>query len=194
MDALFESYSTGRIFLMTEQDLRRLNKDPEKHVRIPDNWGYGDKVFLTKFDHNHQMHCVNMLRMLIHKEHYGLLQPNHTAHGDHCVLSLYNYLSCHTSPDLLNFVWVEGEPWYKADFEVTRQCRDSKPLHDFLQDHNVVDDARIKYLMASSDDYIVPHLDNSPSTVSYDEEARTRRELFELAMEEWEATGEIPRV
>lgn len=182
------------MFLITEEEMRRLHKDPATHVRIPDDWGYGDKVFLTKFDTPHQIHCVDMLRKLLHREHYGMLEANHTSHGDHCILSLFNYLSCHGTTDVMNFVWVEGSARYKADFEVTRQCRDLSALYDFYAEHDVGSDARIRYLMASADDYVIPHDVSMDSYVPPESEARDRRMMFAKAMDEWRATGQIPHV
>lgn len=190
MDDFF--HRAEAVFLITEEELRRLNKDPDKHVRIPGDWGYGDRVFLTKFDITHQLHCVNMLRKLIHPDVYGPFAIDPASHGDHCVMVLFNYISCHVDLDLLNYVWREGTPWYVADLEVTRQCRSLEPVYDFLRAHNATTDTRIKYLVPSPGDYIEPH-NTAADPGSFQREAENRRVLFEQAMETWKTTGEIPR-
>jgi len=182
-----------------------MGKDPDKYVKLPDGWGYGENIYPTHLDHMHQLHCLDYLRKLLHREYYNKTTDTDIGHGDHCVRSLFDYLACHPTWEVTNYIWMEKRPRPWPDFVSLRQCRDMQPLLDFDAANSVDTDARVRYLVPSENAYIHQQdpatqdfLDtvyqHHPNFPKVDEETKLRTKQFNKAMSEWEATGEIPRV
>lgn len=199
------------MFLITAEDMRHLGKDPDKYVHIPDNWGYGDKRYLTRFDHTHQLHCLDALRRVVFAEHNGIntSSPAEMNHFEHCVWSILDYLTCHVTYDVYNYVWMEDFAQPVPDHTSRRQCRDMQPLMDFYDENSVHTDARIRYLTGRPDqgDYIrhiaadrrannLEDVKKMGDPAVYGSEARAKARVIKLdsAIAEYEATGAIPRV
>lgn len=206
-----ENFMVSDMFLITAEDMRRLGKDPDKYVNIPEGWGYGDKRYLTRFDHTHQLHCLDALRRVVFAEHNGIntTSPAEMNHFEHCVWSILDYLRCHVTYDVYNYVWMDDFAQPVPDHTSRRQCRDMKPLMDFYVENSVHTDARIRYLTARPDkgDYIRPiaadrRANNLEDMMKmgdpavYGSEARAKARLLKLesAIADYEATGAIPRV
>ncbi|ROW15172.1 hypothetical protein VPNG_03016 [Cytospora leucostoma] len=206
-----DNFMIKDMFLITAEDMRRLGKDPDKYVHIPEDWGYGDKRYLTRFDHTHQLHCLDALRRVVFSEHNGIntSSPAEMNHFEHCVWSILDYLTCHVTYDVYNYVWMEDFAQPVPDHTSRRQCRDMQPLMDFYEKSSVHTDARVRYLTARTDkgDYIHPiaadrrannleDVKNLGDPAVYGSEARARARVIKLdnAIAEYEATGVIPRV
>ncbi|KAK2613111.1 hypothetical protein N8I77_000040 [Diaporthe amygdali] len=206
-----DHFMISDMFLITADDMRRLGKDPEKHVSIPDDWGYGDRRYLTRFDHTHQLHCLDALRRVVFAEHNGIntSSPAEMNHFEHCVWSILDYLRCHVTYDTYNYVWMDDFAQPVPDHTSRRQCRPMKPLMDFYDKNSVHTDARIRYLTVQKDkgDFVHPiaadrkanndeDLAKTGDPEVYGSEARAKARKLKLdnAVAEYEATGTIPRV
>jgi hypothetical protein len=206
-----DNFLISDMFLITADDMRRLGKDPAKHVSIPPDWGYGDKRYLTRFDHTHQLHCLDALRRVVFAEHNGIntSSPAQMNHFEHCVWSLLDYLTCHVTYDTYNYVWMDDFAQPVPDHASRRQCRDMKQLTQFYHQNSVHTDARIRYLVADVErgDYVFPiapdrkanndevlAMSGDPEVCSSEARARARKMKLDNAIAEYEATGAIPRV
>lgn len=206
-----DNFMVGDMFLITADDMRRLGKDPDKHVSIPDDWGYGDKRYLTRFDHTHQLHCLDALRRVVFAEHNGINTSSAAEmnHFEHCVWSILDYLTCHVTYDTYNYVWMDDFAQPVPDHTSRRQCRPMKPLTDFYHQNSVHTDARIRYLVAQKDkgDFVHPiaadrkafnddilAISGDPEVYGSEARARARKVKLDNAVAEYEATGTIPRV
>ncbi|EMD84926.1 hypothetical protein COCC4DRAFT_154745 [Bipolaris maydis ATCC 48331] len=197
----------GQGFLITKEDVEKLGKDPSKLVRIPDDWGYGDKVYPASFDISHQLHCIHSLQRAIHQKPHNathLLDVIDTQHTDHCLWSMYDYMRCHGSLDVMNLKWVEGVPKPVQDLTLQRQCIDVQAILDFQENHDFGHDARIRYMVATEDDYIHPvspmrkkvrdaNLARQRKLLKGKDWLTERKKRFDRAMEEWRETGSIPQ-
>lgn len=93
VDGAWHSLYTNSILLLTESEIRQMSKNTAEHVHLSENedFGYGERRWLAKFDHIHLIHCLNMVRKFVHAEHYfPHRQPKHMGliHVDHCIRSL----------------------------------------------------------------------------------------------------------
>ncbi|KAI3394957.1 hypothetical protein diail_2064 [Diaporthe ilicicola] len=206
-----DHFMVSDMFLITADDMRRMGKDPDKHVSIPGDWGYGDKRYLTRFDHTHQMHCLDALRRVVFAEQHNINTSSAAGrnHFEHCVWSILDYLTCHVTYDTYNYVWMEDFAQPVPDHTSRRQCRPLKPLMDFYDDNSVHTDARIRYLTAQKDrgDFVHPiaadrKAFNAEDVAKFGAEdvygsearAKARKVKLDNAVAEYEATGTIPRV
>ncbi|KAG6364056.1 hypothetical protein INS49_009159 [Diaporthe citri] len=206
-----DNFMIKDMFLITADDMRRLGKDPDKHVSIPGDWGYGDRRYLTRFDHTHQLHCLDALRRVVFAGHNGINTSSAAEmnHFEHCVWSILDYLTCHVTYDTYNYVWMDDFAQPVPDHTSRRQCRDMKPLTDFYHRGSVHDDARIRYLVAQEDkgDFVHPiaadrkafndevlAISGDPGVYGSEARARARKVKLDGAVAEYEATGTIPRV
>lgn len=207
VDKFWHQFSEPHVFLLTEADMRRMDRDPDHYVKIPGDWGYGDKRYLAKLDHLHDIHCLDMLRKHVHKDYYhpNMTEPGlmESLHVDHCIAALFDVLSCHTTFDVYNLVYREGAPWPQSQFDLTRQCRGLDPLWDFARQNSVLTDARIRYLIPQEGDYVHPREARESELAAQlsahhmaqnKELGEAQRRKFHEAMREWKATGQIPRV
>jgi hypothetical protein len=208
IDAYFKTLTShNHVFLLTADDLRRMGKDPALYTHIPDDWGYGDKRYLSRFDFTHQLHCLWMLKQLIHPEHYGhynMSNAHDKNHMEHCSWALHQYLICHVTLDVYNYKWVDGMPRPFPEHSSQRQCRSMDELESFYQANDVSTDARIAYLVPRPGDYVHPvsaqHGAMQQFAIANEEaklEGKTwlqdRQERWNQAVEEWRRTGVVPQ-
>lgn len=208
-----DNFMISDMFLITASDMRRQGKDPAKHVHIPDGWGYGDKRYLTRFDHTHQLHCLDALRRVVFADHNGINTSSAAEmnHFEHCVWSILDYLTCHVTYDTYNYVWMEGFAQPVPDHTSRRQCRPMGPLTEFYHTNSVHTDARIRYLVADEgeggdfvfpiapdrkafNDEVLALSGSDPEVYGSEARARARKVKLDNAVAEYEATGTIPRV
>lgn len=207
VDAFWERMSPGSVILLTEAEMRQMHKEPSLAVHLPldKDTGYGERKYIAKLDHLHQIHCLNHLRQAGHPEYYNLTSAAQRLHTDHCVRSLFDYLMCHVSWDVFNYYWVEGQARPQPDFTSARQCRDVEGMFDFYRAHDVSKDARVRYIVPGDDARYLPQ---DPGMFPYFELAfqvenpgsppdelvrKFREKKFNAAQAKFERTGEIPR-
>jgi hypothetical protein len=204
VDAAWHALTTGYPFLITEDDMRILGKDPDRYISVPKDFGYGDKTFITRFAHTHNIHCLDHIRKRLYREHYGY--PNDTMdwiHTKHCLHALLDHLTCHVEYDVMNYIWVEGEPTADPELTYNRQCRDLNAMIRFSEDNRVDKDLRVFYIQPAEGDHIFPpnaefrrlekEFDEShPNRPSMEERRKTYRKAYDDAINYWQETGEVP--
>jgi len=205
LDAFFKNNSEhGKIFLITAEDLKRMGKDPSQFAHIGNDWGYGDAIYPTRFDHTHQLHCIHSLLKMADPRNTESPGPHDLRHYEHCLWGIYDYISCHVTLDVYNFKWVEEIARPFPDHASQRQCRDMDQLEAFYNKHDVSTDARIRYLVPQEGDFIHPISEQhrqinavpkpgDDGVLKGEEWLRERRKRFDAAWREWKDTGKIPR-
>lgn len=133
-----------RVFPMTEEQVRKLGKDPEMAVRFPEEYGLGSEAYVGQIDVFHQIHCLNLLRHLawaefdrdekVGKKPYSTL---HWVHVSHCTDILMQNLMCNGNLDVITFNWMEDEPLPFPDFNVKHQCRDFDAIIKWQEEYTV---------------------------------------------------------
>ncbi|EGR50058.1 uncharacterized protein TRIREDRAFT_105220 [Trichoderma reesei QM6a] len=122
-DAWERLHKGDRLFLVGEDEVRRIGKDPDVLIKAPLEWGYGDGQYLAANQGQHDIHCLNKLRMWIYAEHYyGGREAVREIHALHCLHTLVQTLKCRYSTDVYTAMWVEGFDAPVIDFNVTRKC------------------------------------------------------------------------
>ncbi|KAH0499831.1 hypothetical protein TgHK011_006997 [Trichoderma gracile] len=122
-DAWERLHKGDRLFLVGEDEVRRIGKDPDVLIKAPLEWGYGDGQYLAANQGQHDIHCLNKLRMWIYAEHYyGSREAVREIHALHCLHTLVQTLQCRYSTDVYTAMWVEGFEAPVIDFNVTRKC------------------------------------------------------------------------
>ncbi len=107
------AYKGDRLFLVNEEEVRRMGKSPEVLIKAPligvsrrcrihvmsgrtnmvtsQVW---DNQYLAANQGQHDIHCLNKLRMWIYAEHYyGNRDPVREIHALHCLHTLLTDVS-----------------------------------------------------------------------------------------------------
>ncbi|KAJ9162146.1 hypothetical protein NKR19_g1545 [Coniochaeta hoffmannii] len=113
-----------RLFVISEEEVRKMGKDPEVVIKAPLDWGYGDNQFLAVNQGQHDIHCLNNLRMFAYAEHYyGNRTARTEMHALHCLHALLQTFQCKYSTDVYTAFWVDGMDAPIVDFDLTRKCQ-----------------------------------------------------------------------
>lgn len=133
-----------RVFPITEEQVRKLGKDPEFAARFPEEYGLGTEAYVGQLDVFHQIHCLNLLRHLawaefdrdekVCKKPYSKL---HWVHVSHCTDILMQNLMCTGNLDVITFNWMETEDLPFPDFNVNHRCRDFDAIVKWQEEHTV---------------------------------------------------------
>ena len=143
VDAAWDDLEIIRVFPITEKEVRRLGKDPELLVKFPPEYGFGDNAYMAQIDMFHQIHCLNLLRLLAWAEfdRNGTAKTPftdlHWVHVSHCTDILMQNLMCNGNLDILTFNWVETQTNPFPDFNVNHQCRDFDAIYEWQDKHAV---------------------------------------------------------
>ncbi|KAH0499834.1 hypothetical protein TgHK011_007000 [Trichoderma gracile] len=114
-------YEGDRFFLIEEDEVRRMGKDPEYAVKAPEQWGMGSNKYLAINQGQHDIYCLDQLRKFAYADHYF---ENKTAKAElnalHCLHTILQTLRCKWSVNLYTAFWVEGFENAAVDFNVSR--------------------------------------------------------------------------
>ncbi|KAI4668300.1 uncharacterized protein J4E78_002124 [Alternaria triticimaculans] len=204
VDAAWHALTSGYPFLITEDDMRILGKDPDRYISVPQSFGYGEKKFITRFAHPHNIHCLDHIRKRLYRDYYGY--PNDTMdwiHTEHCLHALVDHLTCYVQYDVLNYMWVEGEPAAEPELTYNRQCQDLDALLRWSKDNRVDKDLRVYYIQPAAGDKIFPadaefrnieneYDQNNPDRPSMEDRRKTYQKAYQDAISYWKTTGEVP--
>lgn len=144
MNDAWEELENIRVFPITEDQLRKLGKDPELSVKFPPSYGLGDNMYAAQIDMYHQLHCLNLLRYQAWKEYdrnatlrRKPYSPIHWVHVSHCTDILLKNIMCSGSLDIVTFTWLETQtnPW--PDFNVAHKCRSVDDIAQWQEEHSV---------------------------------------------------------
>lgn len=102
VDLAWENAARDHLMLVTAEDIIRQGKNPDEHVTLPDEWGYGDHKYPVRFWHLHRLHCLDSLRRMVYRDYYNATNIEDDIHAVHCIATLYEFLQCHPSWDLIH--------------------------------------------------------------------------------------------
>ncbi|THC89812.1 hypothetical protein EYZ11_010721 [Aspergillus tanneri] len=117
---------------MTREEVIKMHKDPEKVVKLPLHWGYGDDAYIWQTEMQHNIHCLNFIRQYAYFDYF--YRPKYERfedtplldriHLSHCLYVLVQDLRCQPSFNALTFNWMDGWNTPATDFTPERQCID----------------------------------------------------------------------
>ncbi|KAF9257637.1 hypothetical protein L218DRAFT_879031, partial [Marasmius fiardii PR-910] len=110
---------------------------PVKTVRIPSD----PEHYILQLDVFHQLHCLNMLRKIIHPEYYG----HHLATGDdtqetadehlsHCIEHLRQGIICHSDVSTIVWRWIPERNRTMGILDLPHQCRRFDRIQEWAKD------------------------------------------------------------
>ncbi|KAG7055775.1 tat pathway signal sequence [Colletotrichum scovillei] len=152
VDKAWDDMARIEYFGVSGDALRKMGKDPEISVSIPEEWGVGSDKYLVEIDMQHQLHCLNAVRKYAYFDYYygndykniSMAPQRHQAHLAHCIDILLQALTCNPSLDLISHNWMRTQQNPYPDFNIKRQCVAHDPILKW-QHENGISEQILKY-------------------------------------------------
>lgn len=128
--------------MITPEELKILDM-PESSLKVkhPVTGKEGYRVGLEVF---HQLHCLNLLRQVTHRDWYEDISGNFAdgpkalqMHTDHCLEVLRMNVQCNADIGLFTFYMLEGDPLPWPELNSHHTCRNFDKVIDWATDHSV---------------------------------------------------------
>ncbi|KAE9987416.1 hypothetical protein EG328_002772 [Venturia inaequalis] len=120
-------FSTGGVFGIDENELKRINRSSATLAKFPQSMGGG---YMTSLQVHHQLHCLNMIRKTTYLGYYkddamfrGRSQEVIDEHKDHCIDIIRQILMCAGDVNPINYYWKEGRKDPMPKFSMQHTCR-----------------------------------------------------------------------
>ncbi|KAF9873145.1 hypothetical protein CkaCkLH20_09308 [Colletotrichum karsti] len=138
VDKAWERVTAEYLIPVKESDIAAMRKDPSVVVSMPDNYKIdGEPTYMAKSAMYHNIHCLDYLRKAIYSDYYYPNgtddNPFHAYHTAHCVMILFEHLTCSGDPGVYLFRWMEEFNRPIADTNIWRKCWDFETI---LEEHN----------------------------------------------------------
>ncbi|KAF4785082.1 hypothetical protein HER10_EVM0002433 [Colletotrichum scovillei] len=130
VDKAWDDMARIEYFGVSGDALRKMGKDPEISVSIPEEWGVGSDKYLVEIDMQHQLHCLNAVRKYAYFDYYYDI--------------LLQALTCNPSLDLISHNWMRTQQNPYPDFNIKRQCVAHDPILKW-QHENGISEQILKY-------------------------------------------------
>ncbi|KAH9887534.1 hypothetical protein F4778DRAFT_431325 [Xylariomycetidae sp. FL2044] len=128
--------------MISREEMINLGLNPDTSLAITDPDGKpGYRVAVEVF---HQLHCLNLLRQDVYKDHYAPLGGDTAAepadlrgHLDHCIDALRQFIMCQGDVGVFSFdfPYGDGDPW--PNYSTPRTCRNFESIRQWAVDHTV---------------------------------------------------------
>lgn len=153
-DAAWDHLAEGEWFMINAEEVSKLGKNVSEVVRAPEEWGYGNDAYIATLDLNHQVHCLNLLRMAAFPDHYAPREsPRFRAeHIMHCTSMLLQNIMCTGTVDLITFNWRETQRNPVPDFNIKKGCRKIQSVLDWQTENRLPDKYEKRYKMERQED------------------------------------------
>jgi len=96
----------------------------------------GEKdYYVTSLDVFHQIHCLDMLRMIVHPKHYPdfHLPMNHVRH---CIGAIRQSLMCAADISTIAYQWSEKDQSAKQRDDILHSCRDFEKIQEWAKENS----------------------------------------------------------
>lgn len=143
--------------MINAEEVSKLGKNVSEVVRAPKEWGYGNDAYIATLDLNHQVHCLNLLRMAAFPDHYAPREsPRFRAeHIMHCTSMLLQNIMCTGTVDVITFNWKETQRNPVPDFNIKKGCRNIQPVLNWQAENKLPDKYEKRYKMERQEDETV---------------------------------------
>ncbi|GME27682.1 aquaglyceroporin like other eukaryote [Neofusicoccum parvum] len=126
VDEAWRNILDGRYFSLTEDEAKSL-------------WGedyevYRDQAvggFTGGFDMFHSLHCLNQLRMALHRDYYPETPHHNMTHQHHCIGHLRQVIQCSGGATIIPTKWRPGIHNQYVDTAQVQTCRNFELLHEY---------------------------------------------------------------
>ncbi|KAH9235662.1 hypothetical protein K456DRAFT_1748323 [Colletotrichum gloeosporioides 23] len=138
VDKAWERVTAEYLFPVKDSDIIAMRKDPSVVVPMPEKYHVdGETTYMAKSAMYHNIHCLDYIRKAVYYDHYYPNgtddNPFHAYHTAHCIMILFEHLTCHNDPGVYLFRWMEEFNRPIADTNIWRKCWDFESV---LQEHN----------------------------------------------------------
>ncbi|KAI1488071.1 hypothetical protein F5X96DRAFT_647060 [Biscogniauxia mediterranea] len=103
--------------------------------------------YVVGLDVFHVLHCVNMIRKLLHPEYYSEsdmkdINQSHDDfnHIDHCIEYLRQSVTCSVDLTPIPFQWNDAQKLYKPSITGMHTCRNFEVVREWAKERAVVKD------------------------------------------------------
>ncbi|KAI0180436.1 hypothetical protein GGR52DRAFT_243742 [Hypoxylon sp. FL1284] len=142
VDEKWEEISHIGDTMISRDEMLNLGLDPDNSLAITDPSGKpGYRVAVEVF---HQLHCLNLLRQNVYKDHYAPMggdtsAPKHDLQGhlDHCIDALRQFVMCQGDVGVFSFDFPfnDGDPW--PNYSTPHTCRNFDSIRQWAVEHTV---------------------------------------------------------
>ncbi|KAI0022069.1 hypothetical protein F4780DRAFT_735450 [Xylariomycetidae sp. FL0641] len=142
VDERWEYISRVGDTMISRDEMLDLGLNPDISLAITDPEGKpGYRVAIEVF---HQLHCLNLLRQHVYKDHYAPMGGDTAAphkdlegHLDHCIDALRQFVMCQGDVGVFsfNYPFNDGDPW--PDYSTPHTCRNFESIRTWAVEHTV---------------------------------------------------------
>ncbi|KAF4312395.1 hypothetical protein GTA08_BOTSDO11535 [Botryosphaeria dothidea] len=131
--------------MVTEADMAELGK-PHDRLRVTDN-ATGETGWRMELAVVHQLHCLNLMRKVTHKDHYQPLggdlavsEERLTRHLDHCIEALRMKVMCEADVGVILYQEQPADDGkMEPDYEMQHVCRNWDAVREWAVSNKVAD-------------------------------------------------------
>ncbi|OJD40411.1 uncharacterized protein BKCO1_100052 [Diplodia corticola] len=132
--------------MVDETDMAELNK-PLDRLRVTDAKS-GASGWRMELAVVHQLHCLNLIRKFVHRDHYEPLdhadlavpEDKLTGHLDHCIEALRMKVMCEADVGVILYQEQPGDDGkLEPDYETQHVCRNWNKVREWAVTHKVAD-------------------------------------------------------
>jgi hypothetical protein len=168
VDAAWGRLSGIKVFPVTRSDLSKIGRDPLEAAQVPPEWGYGDDIYPAYLDVQHQIHCLNEIRMYAYWSHYYAPRYGndttifdapalHRYHLSHCLYILLQDLQCRPSASVDTFAFISKTHPANVDVRIKKKCASHEALLQWQEDNHFLTDSQMKSIKPRPDQkYVLP--------------------------------------
>ncbi|KAL1630143.1 hypothetical protein SLS54_001003 [Diplodia seriata] len=134
--------------MVDETDMAALEK-PLDRLRVTDA-ATGASGWRMELAVVHQLHCLNLIRKFVHKDHYEPLdngdlaasEEKLTGHLDHCIEALRMKVMCEADVGVILYQEQPGDDGkFEPDYQTQHVCRNWNRVREWAVTHKVADKA-----------------------------------------------------
>ncbi|OLN92257.1 hypothetical protein CCHL11_01310 [Colletotrichum chlorophyti] len=144
VDEAWERVAAEYVFPVTKADIIAMRKDPSVAVEMPEKYDEdGEKTYMAKLGVFHNIHCLDYVRKAVYSDYYYPNgtddNPLHMHHVAHCIMVLFEHLTCFGDPSVYLFRWQDELDRPVGDTNVWRKCWDFETVLDDLTERSITD-------------------------------------------------------
>ncbi|EOD50151.1 hypothetical protein GTA08_BOTSDO11535 [Neofusicoccum parvum] len=131
--------------MVTEADMAALGK-PHNRLRVTDE-ATGESGWRMELAVVHQLHCLNLIRKVVHKDHYEPLggdlavpEEKLVGHLNHCIEALRMKIMCEADVGVILYQEQPGSDGkMEPDYETQHVCRNWDTIREWAVENKVAD-------------------------------------------------------
>jgi hypothetical protein len=155
VDAAWHRLAGIHVIPVSRADLLKIDRDPLEAAQVPPEWGYGEEVYPAYLDVQHQIHCLNEIRMYSYWSHYYGPRYGanttifdapalHKYHLSHCLYILLQELQCRPSTSVDTFAFISKTHSPNVDVRIAKKCGSHEDLLDWQVENRFLTDEQVK--------------------------------------------------